>query len=82
VDKGDTVRAGDYFFLWKRNENQLGTGVFVQHRIIPAVKTGEYVSDRMSCIVLTGHWCNIIVLKLHVPNDEKSYDSKDNFYEA
>ena len=57
------------------------TGFFVQHRIIPAVKTGECVSDRMSCIVLTRHWCNIIVLKLHIPNEEKSDDSKDSFYE-
>jgi hypothetical protein len=60
----------------------MGTGLFVQHRIIPAVKTGECARDRMSYIVLTDHWCNITVLKLHVPNEEKSDDSKDNFYEA
>jgi len=39
-DKGDTVRAGDYNFFYEQgNENhQLGTGFFVPHRIVSAVK--------------------------------------------
>ena len=39
-DKGGTVRAGDYnFFYRKGNKNhQLGTGFFVLHRIVLAVK--------------------------------------------
>jgi hypothetical protein len=40
----------------------LGTGFFVHQRILPAVKKVEFFSDRMSYIVLRGHWCNIIVL--------------------
>ena len=72
-DKGGTVRAGDYsFFCAKVNENhQLGTEYFVQHRIISAVKGVKFVSDRMSCIVLRGHWCNIIVLNVCAPSEEK-----------
>ena len=34
----------------------------------------------MSCIVLQGRWCNIIVLNVHAPSEEKSDDSKDSFY--
>jgi len=30
-------------------------------------------------IVLRGHWCNIIVLNVHVPSEEKRDDSKDSF---
>jgi len=35
----------------------------------------------MSYIVLRGRWCNIIVLSVHAPTQEKSDDSKDSFYE-
>jgi len=59
----------------------LGTGFIVDHRIVSAVKRVEFVSDRMSYIVLRGRWCNIIVLNMHAPSEDKSDDSKDNFYE-
>ena len=39
----------------------------------------EFVSDMMSYIVLRGRWCNIIVLIMHAPSEEKSDDSKHNF---
>jgi len=73
-DKGGTVRAGDYdFFYGKGNENhQLGTGFFVHRIIISAVKRVEFVSDRLSYIVLRGCWRNIIVVNVHAPSEEKS----------
>ena len=30
---------------------------------------------------MRGRWCNIIVLNVHVPSEEKSDESKDSFYE-
>ena len=45
---------------------------------LSAVKSVEFVSDRMSQMVLRGHWCNI-VLNMHAPNEEKSDDSKYSF---
>jgi hypothetical protein len=57
----------------------LGTGFFVHHRRLSAVKRVEFVSDRFSYIVLRGRWCNIIVLNVHAPSEDKSDDSKDRF---
>ena len=53
----------------------------VPQRIASAVKRVEFVSDRVSYIVLRGRWCNIIVLNVHAPSEEKSDESKDSFYE-
>ena len=44
------------------------------------VKRVEFVSDRVSYIVLRGCWCSIF-LNVHAPNEEKSDDSRDSFYE-
>jgi hypothetical protein len=66
-------------FNGKGKENyQLGTGVFVHHRVASAVNRVEFVSDRKSYIVLRGCWCNI-ALNVHAPSEEKSGDSKDSF---
>ena len=44
-------------------------------------KRVEFVSDRVSYIVLRGRWSNFIVLNVHAPSEDKSDYSKDNFYE-
>jgi hypothetical protein len=53
----------------------------VHKRIISAVRKVEFVGDRMSYIILRGHWCNIIVLNVHAPCEDTSDDIKDSFYE-
>jgi hypothetical protein len=52
----------------------------VHKRIISAVKRVQFVSDRMSYIILRGRWCHIIVLNVHAPTEDKTDDVKDSFY--
>jgi hypothetical protein len=78
-----TESAGEYtFFYGNGNENyELGTGLFVHKRIISAVRRVEFINDRISYIILTGHWCDIIVCNVHAPTEDKVDDIKDRFYE-
>jgi hypothetical protein len=35
----------------------------------------------MSCVILRGRWCSIIVLNVLAPCEDTSDDVKDSFYE-
>jgi hypothetical protein len=41
----------------------------------------EFISDRMTYIILRGCWWNIIVVNVHAPCEDMSIDVKDSFYE-
>jgi exonuclease III len=60
---------------------QFGSWAWGDKRIISAVKRVEFVSDRMSYIMLRGRWCYIIVLNVHAPIEDKTDDEKVSFYE-
>jgi hypothetical protein len=47
---------------------------FVRKKIISAVKRVEFISDRMSYIILRSRWCDIIVLNVHAPTEDKIDD--------
>jgi 23S rRNA C2498 (ribose-2'-O)-methylase RlmM len=52
----------------------------VHKRTISSVKRVQFVSDRISYIILRGSWCHIIVLNVHAPTQDKTDDVKDSLY--
>jgi hypothetical protein len=68
-DSGEVVGAPDF------------SEVFVHERIISAVKRVEFVSDRMSYIILRGRWSHVIVLNVHAPTEDKTDNVRDSIYE-
>jgi hypothetical protein len=61
-----------HIFYEKGNEkHEIGIYFFVRKRIISEIKRVEFVSERMSYIILRGRWCHIIVLNVHVQTEDK-----------
>jgi hypothetical protein len=69
---GGTEPAGEYtFFFMERGKKIMNwVQVFVHKVIISAVESDDYVSDRMSYIILRGRWCHIIVLNVRTLTED------------
>jgi len=65
LGQGDSVPADDYRFFYGNGNvnNRLGRGFFIHDGIRWAVKTRDFVSDRLSYIILVlrNRWYDIIV---------------------
>jgi hypothetical protein len=61
-EEGSTERAEDFTFFCGggKGDYQLGTGVFVYRCIISVVRRVEFISDRMSYIILRRSWCILL----------------------
>jgi hypothetical protein len=82
-DRGGAEPAGEYTYSYgKGNENhELGTGFHARKRIISAVKRAELFRDTIWYIILRGRWCDIFVLNVHAPIENKIDDMKSSCYE-
>ena len=78
-DKGGTEWAEDYTFFCGNENHQLGWGFFTHHRIILTVQWVEFVSHRMSYIILRGCWCDTTALGVQTPTQDESDKLKDSF---
>jgi hypothetical protein len=70
--KSGSQPADNYtFFYGNRNTHHyLGSNIFVHKRIRSAVKMAQFISDRMSYIILRGR-CDIIFLHMHASSNKK-----------
>jgi hypothetical protein len=68
-NRGRVEPAGKHrLFCGKRNENvELDTVFLYIRQSYQHLKRVEVVVDRMLCIIVRGHWCDIIVLNAHAP---------------
>jgi hypothetical protein len=70
------------FFCGNENaDRHLGMGFSIHQGIRSEVKRVKFISDRMSYIILKGHWYYIIVLNVHALTEDVSDDIKDSVYE-
>jgi hypothetical protein len=53
--------------------------LFVRKGIVSAVKREEFINDRMANITIRSRWCDIVVLHMHAPTEDKSDDMKESF---
>jgi hypothetical protein len=83
MEKGGHEQAEDYTFFYGQGngDHQLGTGFFVHKGNVSPVRRVEFISDRMSYVILRGRWCNIIVLNVHAPCEDNGGEEKDRFFE-
>jgi exonuclease III len=77
-EKGGIERAGDYTFFYGQGngDHQFGTGFLVHKRTVSAIRTVEFITDRISYIILRDCWYNIIVLNVHAPRENNGDDVK------
>jgi hypothetical protein len=81
-DNGGSEAADDDILLYGNGYANLHlcTSLLIHHGIRTAVKRVKFISDRMSYIILRGEWCDVIVLNVHPPSQDKSDFMKNRLY--
>jgi hypothetical protein len=79
--KGDSEPADVYtHFSGNGNANHyLGIGFFIHQGIRSIIRGVEFVSNMMLNIIQGGHWCDVIILSMHAPTENKNDDKRTSF---
>ena len=73
AQSGHSKSRGFYIFVWKmKRESSNRNRIFCTAQLVSAVTRVLFVSDSTSYIDLRGLRCNIIILNVHAPREEKS----------
>jgi hypothetical protein len=66
-NKGSSQPTDDYTFFYGNGNAKyhLGTGVFIHNGFKSKVKRTEFISDKMSYVMVGGLLCDIIFLNVH-----------------
>jgi hypothetical protein len=67
-----------HFYMERRMRTMKKHSFFLRKRITSAIKKFEFVTDRMSCIILRSHWFHIILLNVRASTEDKTDDMKVN----
>ena len=63
----------------RRSDTKFSAIIIAINRKCSVLHSAYVLSCNGSYIVLRGRWCNIIVLNVHEPSEDKSDDLKDRF---
>ena len=74
--------SGSFSLFYKAAERpEYGTGFLVGRRFLSAMREVQFVSDRISYIILKGKLHDFVIVNIHGPTEDKNNKMKDEFYE-
>jgi len=62
-------------------KHERGVGFVIKNSILPNVVRFEPINDRICYVELKGKWYNILLINCYAPNEDKSEEIKNAFYE-
>ncbi|VVC46374.1 Endonuclease/exonuclease/phosphatase [Cinara cedri] len=80
---GGSLDINNYtIFYWDCDDRrQFSTGFVVHKSIVPNVMEFKTFNPRISLLTIKTYWCNLTIISVHAPTEEKTQEEKDDFYD-